>query len=103
MLMNGEFAIEQGRAFGERLLREAGEDEASQIRLAWRTALAREPSDEELSAAQAFLREQVEYYASHPESLQSENKDAAAPAPQVAALANLCQALVSCNEFLYVD
>jgi hypothetical protein len=103
MLMNGLFAIEQARALAERVSREAGEDAALQLRLVWRTALARDPEPDELAGAEAFLREQIHYYAAHPETLQPENKGEAAPAPQTAALANLCQAVLSSNEFLYVD
>jgi hypothetical protein len=103
MLMNGLFAIEQGRALADRLEREAGDDAEAQISLAWRTALARLPLPEELAAAQEFLREQREHYAGRPELLKPDKKGEAPLTADAAALANFCQAVLSCNEFLYVD
>jgi hypothetical protein len=103
MLMNGRFAIEQGRALAERVQRETGETRQEQISRAWRLTLGRDPIPEELAGAESFLREQHDYYASHPEALQPDKKEAPTPTPQLAALANLCQALLSCNEFLYID
>jgi hypothetical protein len=48
-LMNNAFIQHQSRAFSERVQKEAGEDAASQVRLAYRLALGREPSKSELA------------------------------------------------------
>lgn len=67
-----------------------------QVVYAWQLAYGRSPTDEELSAALAFLTEQFEILRG--------NRDAAAPiAPSLQAMTNLCQVLLSSNEFLYVD
>jgi hypothetical protein len=71
----------------ERVLREAGPNEAAQIELAFRLALARRPDDEERAAIAAFLARQG-------------GSDATA---KQTSLADFCQTLMGTNEFLYVD
>lgn len=69
---------------------------AGQIQSAWKQAYSRFPDAEELSAAMSFLSEQINYL--------QHNKDRV---PQgltetQQAMVNLCQALITSNEFLYV-
>ena len=64
---------------------------------AWRAAYRRDPQQDELLAAFDFLRTQLATMQTHPESL------AAGVTPEQQALTNLCQALLTSNEFLYVD
>ena len=68
---------------------------AEQAVAAWRLAFCREPRDEELTAATAFLDQQTAYLKANPIP---DNLD-----PSLHALTNLCQTLLSSNEFLYVD
>ncbi len=104
MLMNGLFTLEQAEHFAARVAREAGADRQARIRKAWRLALAREPCAEELKASLAFLDEQTAFFKEHPApsaigaAAKPKNLD-----PDAAALATLCQALLSSNEFLYID
>lgn len=102
MLMNGEFTLEQSQRLAERVAKETAE-ETEQIRRIWRVALARDPREDELSAAQAFLREQQEYFTAHSDLLKPQKKGAKELTATLAALANLAQAILSCDEFLYVD
>jgi hypothetical protein len=76
-LFNGEFATGQARHFAARVKREAGDDPEAQIRLAWRSALCREPSDRELAAMRAFLEEE--------------------------SLEELCRVIFNLNEFVYPE
>jgi hypothetical protein len=62
---------------------------------AWQIAYLRSPEPEEMQSAVAFLTAQLAHLQSHP------LPDDRTPARQ--ALTNLCQALLSSNEFLYVD
>jgi hypothetical protein len=103
LLMNGQMAVEHARHLAARLQREAGEEPAAQVRRLWLETLAREPREEEQLHALAFLNEQQAFYAAHPDAFQSAKKDEQPRTPATAALANLCQALLSCNEFLYID
>ena len=96
MLMNGGFVVASAADFAARLEREAGGNPPEQIALAWRLAYGREISPEERSAALAFLREQA---AGFPPGAPASGQ----PTAQSRALANLCQAILSSNEFLYVD
>jgi hypothetical protein len=47
MLMNDEFVVKQSEIFAERVKKEAGNDEAQQIELAYKLALGRSPDAEE--------------------------------------------------------
>jgi len=76
-LFNGDFVNEQARHFAARLRREAGDDAAAQITLAWRLALCRDPSPTESEQMQAFLREE--------------------PLEQV------CRVIFNLNEFVYPE
>ncbi len=96
MMMNSEFVLGHARKVAERV-RATPEAETSpaQIAVAWRIAFCREPRDEEVSAAATFLEQQAAYLQAHPIP---DNQD-----PTLHALTNLCQVLLSSNEFLYVD
>ena len=60
---------------------------------AWELALCREPTDQELTAAFQFIFRQIN----------SSMKTAKGKTPSQQALTNLCQTLLSSNEFLYVE
>jgi predicted ATPase len=116
MLMNSQFILDQAARFAIRLKTEAGEDRARQVTRAWQLAFSREPARQEMADALEFLSRQVEELKMISEKADAEKKEAqskkdekskpvvkAAPAPELQALTNLCQALLSSNEFLYVD
>jgi hypothetical protein len=92
-LYNGNFAMRQSRHFADRLLREADEKPADQIRLAFRLALARPPSDVEQAAMMQFLAMQ---YAEG--DRQSSGTDRS-----VQALTQLCRVIFNLNEFVYPE
>jgi hypothetical protein len=75
-LLNSADAMDAARALAARLTKEA-KTEAERIKLAYRLALGRAPSSKELARARAFL----------------------ADSP----LSELCRALFSLNEFVYLD
>ncbi len=87
--MNSQFVRLRAEAFSARLEKEAGVDPSSRIRLAYQLAFSRLPGDEELASAQTFLNEQLTAYG------EREDRDKMI-------WADLCQALLSSNEFLYV-
>ena len=104
MLMNSDFVLDQSLRFAKRLVKDAGDDRASQITRAWQVTFNRAPSASELTDSLAFLSRQVEQLSAVVEKKDDKKSKAPAkPAPEVQALANLCQALLSANEFLYVD
>jgi hypothetical protein len=74
----------------------AGIEIASVVR-AWQLAYSRVPTRDELVSASEFLTNQRQYLRAHPQHCSSGRS------PETQALANLCHALLSSNEFLYVD
>jgi hypothetical protein len=63
----------------------------------WQLAYLRPPSRDEVTSTVEFFGTQRDYLQLHPEHV------AAGRSPETQALANLCHALLSSNEFLYVD
>jgi hypothetical protein len=74
-LFNGDFVNQQAGYFAARLVREAGDDPASQLRLAWRLALCREPTDAERAKMLQFRQQE--------------------------SLAQTCRVILNLNEFAY--
>ena len=99
LMMNSDFAIRQSEKFAQCLVREAGDDTAAQVKLAFQLAFGIAPSDAEVAAAKTFLAAQEELLAKHPKN----EKDPAALTPRQQSLAVFCQVLVSSNRFLYLD
>ena len=81
ILMDSAFVRRQAELFGDRCITEGGSDERDRLRLAYRIALSREPTDREIESDMKFL--------------------AASPTPE--AMTNLCHVLLTLNEFAYVD
>ncbi|MGE5194128.1 MAG: DUF1553 domain-containing protein, partial [Deltaproteobacteria bacterium] len=81
LLMNGRLVNDEAVHFARRIVETAGSDPAAQVQEAYRRALTRPPSAEELHDATAFL---------------------AAEAPDEG-LPGLCRVLFNLNEFVYVD
>ncbi|MEI7686478.1 MAG: DUF1549 domain-containing protein [Planctomycetota bacterium] len=76
-LLNSPFMLQQSDYFAERLRTEVGVDPSMQVRRAFRLTFGRLPVDEELAAAHALIRDH--------------------------GLASFCRAILSANEFLYVN
>jgi mono/diheme cytochrome c family protein len=107
MLMNSRFILDQAGVFARRLRAEAGVDRPRQVSRAWQLAFSRNPDAAELAGALDFLDRQVNHLQTAVEETgepaKKGDKLAAKPEPELQALADLCQALLSANEFLYVD
>lgn len=98
-LLNSEFAVKRGQSFANRVLREAGEQPESQIRLAFILSTGRPCSSEELSESLQFLQTQQQIYAASVSDKSS--TDAMSPAQR--ALSDFCQLLLASNACLYVE
>jgi hypothetical protein len=83
-LVNNQLVADWARAMANRVGNDEGLAEDAKIDRAWRLAYARPASAEEQQLARAFLARQT---------------DAGSASP----LADLCQALLNSNEFLYID
>ena len=88
-MLNNTIVASQATAMSQRLIREAGEQESSQIQLAWLLAYSREISEEELQAAKDFLEQTRSSYQAKGIDRVSER-----------ALADLCLAIFNTSEFI---
>jgi hypothetical protein len=93
-LLNDTFVRARAMDFAQRVEKEAGAEPKAQVHLAWRLALGREPSTDELETATTFLNEQIR---------QRSTRDPARTETKQLALADLCQSIFALNEFIYVD
>lgn len=95
-LLNDSFVRARAIDFAERVENDPGADLDSQVRLAWRMALGREPSPSEFESATSFIKLQVQR-----RGTRGSSQDKAEL--QNVALADFCQAIFALNEFIYVD
>ncbi|MBU6300069.1 MAG: DUF1553 domain-containing protein [Verrucomicrobia bacterium] len=105
LLMNHLEMREHARHFAERLRADAAADPEKCILAAWRLAYGRPPSPAESARAREFLVAQTAFYRSNPATLERvsgpQDKE---PAPaETLGLTALCHAVMSANEFLYLD
>lgn len=104
LLMNSEFVVAESEAFAARLQKAAPDDVPAQLKLGWRLAFGQSPTAGELDDAVAFVREQiVTLRTTMPPPAKPAAGAQPAPTPESRALASFCQALLSANNFLYVD
>jgi mono/diheme cytochrome c family protein len=96
-LMNGSFIAAQAGHFADRLLRErppSGDGDARTVEWGYRLAFARPPTPAERAATLDFLRTQAARYSKAGQSPEAARR---------LAHADFCQALLSANEFVYLD
>jgi len=114
MLMNSGFILQQAGKFAERLRQDAGDDFCQQISRAWQLAFARPASENEIDLSLNFLAQQIKQLQAQQEKSapqppdKNEKKDSKKEPPkkldpQLQALTDFCQSLLTANEFLYVD
>ena len=90
--LNGVFINTAATAFADRLVRESGPQAANQVTRAFRLALCRDPSRDELESSTKFLKSQAALRPKgETEMAQSKRR----------ALAALCLVLLNTNEFAY--
>ncbi|GMV93742.1 MAG: hypothetical protein AMXMBFR82_35200 [Candidatus Hydrogenedentota bacterium] len=94
-LLNSRFVNEQAGHLAARLIDEAPENANECIRTAFHLTLGRSPKDSELARCASFLEEQTNRY--------REREPESDPGPERRALIDLCQTLLSLNEFVYVN
>ena len=97
MLMNGSFVLSQAAHLAALAAADSEATAGQQITLAWQLALCRPPTDAEQKIGLDFLDSQLITMKTEETKL-PENVT-----PGRQALTNLCQALLTSNEFLYVD
>jgi len=91
-LMNSEFITAQAEHFARRILDSNENDDGARIERAVRMALARAPTAKELDRFLTFIEKQRAFYAAQPEAER-----------RLRVYADLGQALLGANEFIYLD
>ncbi len=91
-LLNNDFVLKQAGFFAQRVRKIAGPEQDELVRAAYRIALSREPSAEELDWNVSFLNQQLVLHRNEGE------EDAAR-----AALFDLCDVILNLNEFVYIN
>jgi mono/diheme cytochrome c family protein len=99
-LLNSDALTKQANAFAERVESEAPHDP---VQCAFRLALGRAPSVAIKRSLEDFLAAQSDRHARSPAGQKSESTAAKRRQARRAALADLCQMLLSSNEFAYID
>jgi len=104
-MMNGEFTLAQSKFFAARVAQEAGTDHAAQVARAWLLAFGATPSPRELKESVAFLEKQNAYFQANPVKAGPVGNGKEGPPAEATmqALTTFCQALLTSNQFLYVD
>jgi len=92
MLMNSDFVLQQAGHFARRVRSEKPGSLPEQVESAWFLAYRRPATTEERDWACRFVQRQTQQFRI------VKNAD-----PDLAAMTDLCQQLLSSNEFLYVD
>lgn len=100
-LLNDPFVRGIAREFAERLRREAGDDDGRRVERAYALALGRSPAEVEWQASLEFLAAQTTDRLAGESA--SPNDPGRVEAARRLALADFAQALLSLNEFIYLD
>ena len=104
-MMNGEFTLAQSKYFAERVAREVAADLGEQVKRAWLLAFGDAPTETELKNSVDFLTKQTAHFKAVPYKPEpvAKGKEGAPTEPAMQALTTFCQALLTSNEFLYID
>ncbi len=100
MMMNNDLVLRLSERFAQRVLAEAGDDATAQVRRTWLLAFGRVADEPTITQAVAFLESQRQNFTLAPDA-KPPMPPPLPPAQQ--ALSLLCQALLSSNQFLYVE
>ena len=92
-LLNSAFVREHSLYLAQRVRREAGNTPEERAALIFRVALGRRPTSQEKQAAVAFLTAQEASYSTREEGTLA----------RLHAIQDLCQAVISQDEFIYID
>lgn len=106
LLMNNLGMRESAQYFAERLLSEVkGDDLAPLIIRAWNLAYGRAPRPDELEAARKFVTLETAQYTATPTKLEkvAGPAETKAASPHMMGITAMAHALMSSNEFLYLD
>ena len=94
-LLNSDFAVNRGKSFATRLMKDAGDSADTRIQRAFLLATGAECSHDVLSESSQFISHQTELYSV------AAGSDAATA--EIRAWSDFCQLLLASNAFLYLE
>lgn len=106
-MMNDKYVLDWSREFAGRVLNDGGLSPEQQVERAYRLAFARPPKPEERQTVSEFLKKQTSLIAGrlarNEQVLMPDRLPAGIEPAKAAAFVDLCHALMSSNEFMYVN
>lgn len=103
MLMNGGFTLSQAEQLAKRIRGEASESLEAQVELAWKLCYSRAPRPDEVRDGVDWVRVTEDHWLQQNEKTEAAKSDEAKVEARQFALSDLCHALISGNEFLYIE
>lgn len=99
LLMNNAFVLQQSDVIAGRIEKEAGAEPNAEFERVWQLVFGRPATASQIKAGVRFMNEQAEIVAAAKSGDDKKNE----VKPRHVAFANLCQALLMSNGFLYVE
>ena len=105
LIMNNFGMRQHARHFADRLSASGASERKSRIRTAFELCYGRTATETEVTDSVTFIETQEAYYKENPTRFEKESGPAEkeTAAPESLALGAFCHALLSTNEFLYID
>ncbi|MEQ1829049.1 MAG: PSD1 and planctomycete cytochrome C domain-containing protein [Pirellula sp.] len=102
LFLNDQTIVESADAMSE-LIWAAGEDTPARLQALFQAMFSMPATDTEIQQCEAYLAEQRELFAGDQTPDWKKRIEKSPNAPDVRALASLCQSLMASNRFLYID
>jgi hypothetical protein len=112
-MMNSEFVSRVAEGFARRLLAERRIPDEERVRLAWLTAVAKQPAAAEVSEALDYIRAFQKEAAKNAQDMGSSPREGSDPSPDtpgyyygestLAAWRSYCRVLLASNDFIYIQ
>jgi hypothetical protein len=101
MLLNDEFVLQQSRFLAERVAHEAGSDLSAEVKLLYKVALSRQPTEKELRDDLEFINHEQSTQAA--QAGDSGGGGKAVEDTRLRAMSRLAHVMLNSNEFVYIN
>jgi len=101
MLLNDEFVLQQSRLLAERVAHEAGSDLPAEVKLLYKIAISRQPTEKELRDDLEFVNHEQSIQAAQAGDSGSVGK--AVEDIRLRAMSRLAHVMLNSNEFVYIN
>jgi hypothetical protein len=101
MLLNDEFVLQQSRFLADRVAHEAGSDLSAEVKLLYKVALSRQPTEKELRDDLDFVNHEQSTQAA--QAGDSGGVGKAVEDTRLRAMSRLVHVMLNSNEFVYIN